>query len=221
MHATISQSGANNNGSISQRDTWFSNATILQNGNAGVASIVQAAFTDNSNAVINQGGFSGEARITQVGAGSTATILQNTGANPNGSFARINQGFGGGNSAAITQGGSIWDGVATVDQTGSGNSANIQQGSGNQNGAFQFGDFAHAAVTQSGNSNEANIDQRAGLYAVATITQSGSSNLANVTQFGTGTALAPNVATVNQAGSGNTGTITQGGGAGNNATINQ
>ncbi len=229
---------ANSTAEIFQTDTTLSFANIRQGepGSSNAAVIVQGDTSAVSGTV--SGSFNAVADITQSGDDNFALSIQAGGftqlsvIRQDGAF-----GPGSGNSAQVVQG--AFSGVlndASIDQSGSGDTAEIaqnsdsgdadifQRGSGTGNfslidqGFFGGGNGNTALSNQIGSGNRSGIEQNAltaGGSNNASARQEGNDNTSFIFQEGTS-----NTATVNQLTDGNSSTVNQNG-TGNTATVNQ
>ena len=244
-HATIYQIGSGNTAGIDQQYLAYSSASVLQEygTTASTAQINQGASesgfswyltatveqftTDQASATINQTGTSNTALAHQdntFGAGVSATINQS----------------GDHNSAITNQtswgpGYGNWSSTAGIDQSGSGNVAEIDQkyvwfssayigqwgGSSNTANIVQASmSVGNASINQWGDGNAATIKQGYPIsgccgYALnASISQTGSSNIAEADQAGWGSD-----ASIYQNGSFNTAMVTQNGTDYNNHNV--
>jgi hypothetical protein len=182
--ANVAQQGDHNQAWISQNDGTNQTATIQQGGGGlgGDASNNYAAWNQGGNTqtlTIVQGGSNNTAWGSQGGSNNVATINQRGSWNFAGALHQDGSG-GAPNVMSITQSGdssSAWSNVAwTLNQSGSGNSMDIEQ-SGGFNNTAQF-------LSQAGNNNVVTIAQNGTGNLVQFSSQVGSNNSVNVSQTG-------------------------------------
>jgi hypothetical protein len=200
-HATVQQSGnaaaASNTSNITQNGNGHT-ANVYQTGNNGVQVTISQTSGNNDTATVYQTSVTtGSVTINQLSDGNQSTINQHNGSNltaevntsgyggASGSyntanmdqtgdhqFGRIEQSYGSGNLASITQAGSYDNGYIT--QYGLNNQAYINQNGGgvatNTAVIYQNGQSNYGATTQSGNGRN------------STTNQTGNGNVANVSQ---------------------------------------
>lgn len=194
--AAISVFGSNNNDTINQEFNRDTQATITVFGSRNAGTVTQNRVEDSS-AIIFQAADAGEATITQTG-GSGHQYGWGYGGHSGGRDlnATINQTYGWGNVAWVTQKGS--DADALINQSGFRNTAGIEQ----DGHGYGYGN-TQATITQTGMMNDGYVNQ-AGRNLVASISQSGSMNEAVIMQKGSGY-----TATVTQVGYGNSAFVNQ------------
>lgn len=185
--ATISQTGSWNDSSIEQYDNNGATATITVNGYSNDAVVVQQDV-NNANATITQTASAGDATIDQSGSQQWFWTVPG-----NNQYANIQQTWGWGNTAWVTQRGNNTD--VGISQGGFDNLAGIkQQGQGG---------WVVAQINQTGHMNDGYIEQK-GSGLNATINQNGYRNEGVILQRNSG-----HTATLTQVGSYNMGVIKQ------------
>ncbi|ADB42028.1 beta strand repeat-containing protein [Spirosoma linguale] len=250
---SISQSNNSNNNTANVRQGFAPNmgasafnatALVEQNGGAlgsssgneatitqiNRASNIAKIFQNNGSGGIGEAG--NDVTINQSGVlGSIASVSQSNNSQNNSTV--INQSVAGQHTAYISQDGdgnfNSFNNTVAVNQTGSGNKADVRQLGIDANKNGQGGSYNNVAnVTQSNQLNQAFIVQKdLSAFNTATINQAGVNDIGTITQSINSIA---NNATINQgafSSGNNRATITQqqsapeGGLGGNSATINQ